>query len=91
MRQRTDARRPPGIEMWIVKFVIRGDYTQAGEAILSDEEYAAAEREDRLLAVRADPSWLGMGRVGRDIRDALRRPESGPGFVFIVGAEHYEG
>jgi hypothetical protein len=90
----TDARGPPGATVWIIKFVIRGDYRQAGEAILSDEEYAAAEREDTLRgrgAVKGDPGWLGVGRLGRDIRDALRLPEAGPEFIFIVGAEHHEG
>lgn len=80
-----------GIAVWIVKFVIRGDYRQAGEAILTDEEYALAQQEDCLRAIQRDPGWLGIGRVARDIRDALRLPESGPEFVFIVGAEHHEG
>jgi hypothetical protein len=89
MTQMANPTRPPEVAVWIVKFVIRGDYTQAGEAILTDEEYAAAEREDCLRAITTEP--LAIGRVGRDIREALRLPESGPEFVFVVGAQHYEG
>lgn len=72
--------------MWIVKFVIDGHYTTAGEATLSDDEYREFVGEQTHWT-QGKFGTIGIGNLARYIHDSLNLAKGQ--FVMLIGEEHY--
>lgn len=71
----------------MIKFVVEGDYTTAGEADLSDEEYEEFFGDETTWhSGKYGP--VGVGELARYIHDSMGF--RGGDFVILIGEEHYE-